>query len=130
MELVLLEAVLDHLPKGFDPYWIYGIEVDGIQVGTIVYRQGTLQQRYYDGHIGYTIDEEYRGHGYAYQACLKLKELLQFDEVIITCDPYNIASKRTIEKLSTTYIETITIPSSQRRFFTKEEKEKRVYIWR
>lgn len=129
MKLQLLEYIDQNLPEGFTPYSIYQIFVCNQEVGRLTFREGTLEERYYDGHIGYHIEEEYRGHYYAYQACLLLQQHLQFHQVILTCDPQNLASLRTIQKLGARYLETKTIPSSQRRFFAKDEKEKMIFIW-
>ena len=129
MELKLLENINEHLPQGFTPYTIYGIFVDSLEVGRIVLRSGNDEERYYDGHIGYTIYEEYQGHYFAYQACLLLKQYITKDHLIITCDPYNIASLKTIEKLGCKYLETRKISSKLKKFFTREEKEKRIYKW-
>ena len=129
MELVILEEVKDHLPAGFDPYTIFLIMADNNEVGRLVLRSGDETARYFDGHIGYTIDEDYRGHHYAYQACLLLKQYVSEKSLIITCDPDNIASKKTIEKLGCEYIETKPIPSSLKKFFNKDEKEKCIYRW-
>ena len=129
MELVILEEVKDHLPKGFDPYTIFLIMVDDNEVGRLVLRSGDESSRYFDGHIGYTIDEEYRGHNYAYQACLLLKEYVTEKSLIITCDPNNIASKKTIEKLGCEYIETKPVPKSLKKYFSKDELEKCIYRW-
>lgn len=129
MKLRLLEEVKDHLPKGFDPYVIYSMIVDHEEVGRIVLREGNDQERYFDGHIGYSVYEEFQGHGYAYQACLLLKEKINKDHLLITCDPHNIASIKTIEKLGCIYIETAVIPKRLKKMFTLEEKEKRIYKW-
>lgn len=129
MKLELLEYVKDNLPKGFQPYSIYLIMVDGHEVGRLTLREGQDDERYYDGHVGYSIDEEYQGHGYAYQACLLLKGEVDCDHLIITCDPDNIASLKTIQRLGCEYIETKSIPAHLKKFFTKEEKEKMIFRW-
>lgn len=129
MELKLIEYVCRDLPKGFSPYYIYDILVDEMSVGHIILREGNMQERYYDGHVGYHIEEEFRGHHYAYQACLLLREKIKEDQILITCDPDNIASRKTIEKLETQLLETKTIPSHLRRYFTKDEKIKNIYLW-
>ena len=49
--------------------------------------------------------------------------------MILTCDPHNQASLRTIQKLGARYIETKVIPAKQRGFFASDEKEKMVFIW-
>lgn len=129
MELRLIEYLYENLPKGFSPYYIYDICVEKESVGHIIFREGTIQDRYYDGHIGYHIEEEFRGHHYAYQACLLLKEKIPYNEVIITCDPENIASYKTIEKLNAHLLETKPIPSHLKKYFTKDEKIKNIYLW-
>ncbi|MEE0966601.1 MAG: GNAT family N-acetyltransferase [Bacilli bacterium] len=129
MRLELLEYVSENLPKDFDPYYIYLIIVDNQEVGRIVYREGDDLSRYYDGHIGYHIEEEYRGHHYSYDACLLLKEKIDKEYVYITCDPGNIASQRIIEKLGCEFIESSIIPRSLRHVFNKDEKEKLIYRW-
>lgn len=129
MYLQLLEYVSHDLPEGFTPYYIYGIMVDNKEVGRITFREGSLQEHYFDGHIGYHIEEAYRGHHYAYQACLLLQKEQGFHQVILTCDPSNQASLKTIQKLHARYLETKTIPKSQRRFFHQDEKEKMIFLW-
>lgn len=129
MHLQLLEYVNKDLPQGFTPYYIYGIVVDDKEVGRLTYREGTLQQHYFDGHIGYHIEEAYRGHHYAYQACLLLQKEIGFHQVVLTCDPDNLASLRTIQKLGARYLETKTIPAKERRFFSRDEKVKMIFIW-
>lgn len=62
MKLELLTYEKENLPCGWKPYYIYLIMVDHIEVGRIVLREGSNEERYYDGHIGYTIEKEYRGH--------------------------------------------------------------------
>ena len=59
-------------------------------------REGSCEERYYDGHIGYTVEPEFRGHYYAYQGVQLIKPIalkLGF-ELIITCSPNNLASKK------------------------------------
>ena len=68
MKLELIEYVKVNLPAGFLPYSIYSIIIEEKEVGRIILREGSDQECYYDGHIGYHIDEEYRGHHYAVQA--------------------------------------------------------------
>lgn len=130
MRLVLMEYVCENLPAGFSPYYIYSMMVDEVEVGRIVLREGTDDQRYYDGHIGYTVFEEFQGHSYSYEGCLLLKEMLDgVDHLIITCDPHNRASRRIIEKLGCKYVETLKIPQKLRKCFIEDEKEKMIFYW-
>lgn len=130
MRLKLLEYVDRNLPKGFSPYWIYLIVIDHKEVGRIVLREGNDDERYFDGHIGYHINQEYRGHYYSYYACLLLKDIIKKDHVIITCDPQNRASQKVIEKLGCEFIERKMIPRELRHCFNRDEKEKLIYRWR
>lgn len=132
MELLLDEFVKEDLQPGFTPYFIYQMIVAGAEVGTLVFRTGSDTEHYYDGHIAYTVEEAYRGHHYAYQGCLLLKEEIRkmgYDHVLITCDPNNVASRKTILKLGGTYMETVPIPKAQRKFFNTKEKIKEIYRW-
>lgn len=119
------------LPNGWKPYYIYAIIVDDTLVGKVTLRCGSSEEHDIDGHVGYTIDPPYRGHHYAYQAMLLIKEIAKekgYLELIITCNPDNIASKKTILKLNATYIETKKIPTSMKKYFDQEEIEKQIYV--
>ena len=119
---------------GWSPYYIFDIGAYSINepVGRIVFRCGSDMEHEFAGHIGYSVDEPYRGHHYAYQACKALEEFilsLGYDHVLITCSPNNIASKKTIEKLGAEFVETKPIPSDLRKEFTVSETHKRIYYW-
>lgn len=132
MKLRLDEYIEAPSLPGFTPYSIYIIEVNNQEVGRIVWRLGNDEEHYYDGHIGYHIEEEYRGHYYAYQACLLLKDQIikdGYDHVLLTCDPDNIASRKTIEKLGAIFIERKEIPRTLRKMFSKDERVKNIYRW-
>ena len=83
------------------PTVVYDIIVEDIEypVGRIEYRVETGKDLVYYGNIGYFINRAYRGNNYAFYACLKLLEIIDHNEIYITCNPDNVASKRTIEKL-------------------------------
>ncbi|WP_041138980.1 GNAT family N-acetyltransferase [Beduini massiliensis] len=120
--------------EGWPPYYIFDIYVGAAEesIGRIVFRCGSDNEHEFAGHIGYSIDEPYRGHYYAYQACLALKQFilsLGYDHVLITCSPDNIASKKTIEKLGAEFVETKAIPNDLRKEFTVSETHKRIYYW-
>ncbi len=74
------------------------------KIGRCDLRIGMNEELYYAGNIGYRIFEDYRGHHYAYQACLKLFEIAkdeyEMDRLLITCSPGNIASIKTCERLN------------------------------
>ena len=95
------------------PYYYYDIFVDGAAVGKISIRIGDNFHAYYNGHIGYEVNEESRGHGYARRACGLVLDAARFhgmSRVYITCAEDNIASYRTIEKLGAELLEICDIP--------------------
>ena len=95
------------------PYYYYDIFVDSAAVGKISIRIGDNFHTYYNGHIGYKVNEEARGHGYARQACRLVLDVARFhgmSQVYITCAEDNIASYRTIEKLGAELLEICDIP--------------------
>ncbi len=100
----------------FVPSYLYGIYLHGSKkrVGNCDLRVGENEELYYAGNIGYRINPYYRGNRYAYQACLLLFQIAEkkgMKELIITCSPDNPASRKTLERLDGTYIETVDVPS-------------------
>lgn len=104
---------------------------DKEKVGTIDLRLTIDGEMYYYGNIGYNISRLFRGHNYAYHACLVLfkiaREEFGMDEIIITCSPENIASYKTLKKLNGELIELVKVPKNHL-LYTLGEKSK--YIFR
>jgi len=112
----------------------YGIFLHGTdtRVGYCDLRLGMNEELYYAGNIGYNIQPGYRGHHYAYEACLVLFRLAKqhgLEELIITCSPDNPASQKTLEKLDGEYLETTDVPSSHW-LYKRGETVKRIYRYR
>jgi RimJ/RimL family protein N-acetyltransferase len=88
--------------NSYVPSVLYGIELHGQRIGDCDLRLGMNEELYYAGNIGYNIQKEYRGHGYAYEACRILFRLARtkyhMEELIITCSPDNLASKKTLRE--------------------------------
>lgn len=104
------EETFDHVASVI--YDIYNL--DDKKVGSIDLRLTMNEMMFYYGHIGYHIIEKYRGHHYAYHACTILKKIAKdeydLDELIITCNPDNIASLKTIEKLGAILLGKYEVP--------------------
>lgn len=111
------------------PTVVYDIIVKDIEypVGRIEYRVETGKDLVYYGNIGYFINRAYRGNNYAFYACLKLLEIIDHNEIYITCNPDNVASKRTIEKLGATFIERVDVDECHE-LYRYGEVQKDVYI--
>jgi tagatose 1,6-diphosphate aldolase len=67
----------------------------------------------YTGHIGYRVDEPFRGRRYAERSCRLLLPFIKTHrpEIWITCGPDNPASRRTIERLGGIFVETLDVPA-------------------
>ena len=113
--LFLRETVDADETKGFVPSYLFdicSIRTDDVY-GRCDLRVGYNEQIYHGGNIGYSVYEPFRGRRYALKACNLLLELAKFHQMkrlIITCNPENIASRRTCELFGAVYIETIELP--------------------
>lgn len=84
-----------------------------LEVGKIDLRVGMSPELYYYGNIGYTIYRLFRGHRYAFKASalvFKLAKQLKMKQMIITCNPDNIASYKTCKYLLPNSIELVEVP--------------------
>ncbi len=102
------------------------------KVGYVSLRLGESPQLYYLGHIGYRIEEPFRGHGYAARACrliIPLMQELQLKSICITANPHNIPSRKTCEKIGCELESIVTIPEKYR-FVCSGDTEKCRYILR
>ena len=87
------------------------------KVGYVSLRLGESPALYYLGHIGYRIDEPFRGHGYAARACqliIPLMQELQLKSICITANPDNIPSRKTCEKIGCELESIVDIPQAFR----------------
>ena len=114
IQLILERTVDGNEEKGWVPAYHFAIcNLEGIKMGVCDLRIGHNDNLYYGGNIGYSIDEEYRGHHYAGKACLLLFELAkmhQLEYVIITCNPDNYASRKTCEYARGKLLEIVELP--------------------
>ena len=101
LSLRLVRTVEANPAKGLVPFYEFKICLaDGTEVGQCNFRVGYSERLYFGGHIGYAVDEPFRGHHYAGKACLLLFELARMHGMpylYITCSPDNIASRKTCE---------------------------------
>ncbi len=100
--------------------------------GRISLRCGESAGLYYFGHIGYHVNEKFRGHGYALRACrllIPLCRVLKIHSLVITTDTDNIASRRTCEKLGCELESIVPVPQEYRRQYQLSAHKCR-YIFR
>ena len=117
---------------GFAPYYHFKIMLENTTaVGHINFRVGDTQHvRLYAGHIGFEINESYRGNHYARQACRAIAPCVRilYTTVVITCDPENMASRRTIESIGAHYVNTVSVPPGEAHYL-RGSRHKMRYHW-
>ena len=100
-------------------------------IGYISFRYGESPLLYYLGHVGYRIEEKYRGHGYAHAACVLLGDYLSaqgMTSAVITTDETNMASRKTCENLGCVPERKAPVPP-QFRSACQGSRCKYRYIW-
>ncbi len=115
--------------KDMLPFYYYDIFLKDRFIGRISMRIGSNFHSYYNGNIGYEIEENFRGNNYACKACklvLQIAKAHGMSELILTCDENNIPSYKTIEKLGGKLVETTKPPKT---FFAYREniQNQRIY---
>jgi len=120
-------------PRDLVPAYHFRILVaDGSDVGHINFRVGDTEHvRICAGHIGFEVREQFRGHGYAYEACLAIAPFVRsiYEAVTITCDPDNVASVRTIERLGASFTDEVQVPPHDPHY-QRGSRRKRRYSWK
>lgn len=101
-------------------------------LGYVSLRLGESPALYYLGHIGYRIEAEHRGHGYAARACrlmLPLLQRLRLESVVITTNVENIPSRKTCLRLGCVLERIAPVPPEYRALCAGAAQKCR-YIWR
>ncbi len=120
--------------RGYAPVYKFDVLLayTEIVVGAIDLRiSNTEHILLYAGHIGYGIDPRYRGNRYAAKACKLIKQTALahgFTTLWITCNPDNLASRRTCEILGAKLVEIVDLPEYTE-MYQKGERQKCRYRW-
>jgi len=104
--------------KNWIPGYNFAICKNGEKVGDISFRIGygggpKNDNLYYGGQIGYNVNEEFRGNGYAAEACrllLPIAHAHKMTKLLITNNVTNAASRRVCEKLGAKLIRAARLP--------------------
>ena len=118
--------------KGYVPAYKFDIVrlCDGVTVGETDLRLGYVRNLYFGGNIGYAVKEEYRGNGYAGKACKLVFQIAKrhgMPYVMISCRADNLPSRRTLEKLGGTLLET-RVPASYSSLYRIGEHDHHCYF--
>lgn len=88
----------------------------GEELGSISLRVvSTRRVELYAGHIGYGVHPAHRGHRYAARSVRLLASFagnFLINPLWITCDPDNVASRRTCELAGAKFVETVDVPTN------------------
>lgn len=136
------DGVIDLIPVHVSPpdsglgfrheqVWKITLHDERDEIGRLSYRDGESRCVYYYGHIGYHIDEPYRGHHYAYRACRLIEREIVLSgktSVVITCDPDNLPSKHTCLRLGCLFERIADVPEDIYRKYDISRTKCR-YIW-
>jgi ribosomal-protein-alanine N-acetyltransferase len=123
--------------KKYVPAYDFAICKGGEKVGEINLRIGYSgfgpdeSSLYYGGQIGYNIDEQCRGNGYAGRACrllLPVAKAHHMTKLLITNHIQNKASKRVCEKLGLRFLRTVRIPEWHD-LYKSGQRFQNIYEW-
>lgn len=97
--------------KGYVPMYRFDIVriAEGVKVGEADLRLGYVRNTYFGGNVGYSVLPEHRGHGYAQKAVRLIFDVARahgMPYLIISCRAENEASRKTLENLKGTLLET------------------------
>ena len=126
-EVFLPEHFFDVPTLLFD---VYVKSLDRV-VGRVEYRfESDYEVKFY-GNVGYVIYPPYRGNNYAYLGTTLMLDIIakrhpEINQVIITCNPDNIASKKTIKKMNATYLGRIQV-DRHHELYRLGDTEKEIY---
>jgi tagatose 1,6-diphosphate aldolase len=134
IDIIINKKSSGDVSKGRVPEYKFKILLKNtnIVIGHINLRLGNSEKIVnYIGHIGYGIEEQYRGNKFAAKACNIIKEVLKdnsMNKVIITCNPDNYASRKICETIGAKFIEIVDIPETSDAY-SADETQKCRYEW-
>lgn len=133
LELILKQTTPADPAKGYVPAYKFKMinTINQAEMGYIDLRIGENENIKYGGHVGYGVDEKFRGHHYAARS---IKLLLPFAkqhgmrELWITCNPDNIASRKTCELAGGELVEIVDLPEDNE-MYQRGERQKYRYLF-
>ncbi len=116
LELILEKTEPANSEKDYVPayHFLMMNKKTGEKMGNIDLRIGYNNGIRYGGNIGYGVEEKFRGNHFALRSIdllLPLAKKHGLTEITITCDPKNIASRRTCELAGGKLLEIVNLPT-------------------
>lgn len=115
LRLVLAERVPAVRSTWGVPAYLFRMEnPSGDHIGHVSLRVGWSENVIrFAGHVGYRVEPSHRGNHYAERACRLIIPLAKrhgMTHFWITCQPDNIPSRRTLERLGAEYVGVLDVP--------------------
>jgi tagatose 1,6-diphosphate aldolase len=114
LRLVLVEQYAGDPARSWAPAYRFEMSVGDTKVGDIELRLGSTDFMVrFGGQVGYGVAEAHRGHRYAARGLRLLVPLARrqgFSCLWITCDPQNLASRRSCEIAGAQFVEIVDLP--------------------
>jgi tagatose 1,6-diphosphate aldolase len=128
LTLILTDKKLGDVEKGYLPSYVFEMRHSDTneKMGEISFRVGNNENTFYGGNSGYSTEENFRGHRYAARS---LKLLFPFikkhnlDEFCVTCNPDNVASRKTCEIAGGQLVEIVDLPPENDQYVRGERKK-------
>jgi predicted acetyltransferase len=116
IDLMLQSKTPQDENTGYVPAYKYAIALHNStdKIGSISIRIGSNEKLEYGGHIGYSINKACRGNHYAGKACSLIKQVALAHgmyRLVTSCNPNNIASRKTCEYIGAKLLGIYEIPS-------------------
>ena len=137
LELRLVEKTPADHERGIEPAYRFAMvgAASGIVMGRINLRVGhTEHLTLYRGHVGFGVEERFRGNRLALRSCRLLAGLARHHSVVplwLTCDPGNLASQKTLESLGAEFVDIRTMLADYPyiEYYPPGSRTKRRYRW-
>ena len=128
LRLVLDRIEVPNGSPGVVPAYRFHLVADGARAGSISLRVGAGERLVrYAGQVGFSVEPAFRGRrlaGRSVRLVLPLAAAHGLNPVWLTCNPDNAASRRVMERLGATYIETVDLPPDYDRYVSRGERHK------
>ncbi len=111
------------------PAYRFAMVVNNAHAGTISLRVGDHERLVrYAGQVGFAVDPPFRGQRLAERATrllLPLARVHGLDPLWITCNPDNVASIHTLQRLGAAFVEGVDLPPDYDRYADGERRKLR-----
>ena len=132
VSLSIDKFIPENKEKEYVPVILYHIILNENRkiIGHCSARLGWNEYMYYCGHIGFSVQEVYRGNGYAVEAVNLVKKVFKennIKQVYITNNPDNKASIRVCEKLGAKFIKRMAFSEEELKRFAASDSYKNIW---